>query len=230
MTEWRFLRGWSTGELKVRMQQLSAVKLNCEVPEEEMTGDRGWHHYYSESVIAREDADGACFGRARTALHDYRFSDPTIVTAHFDPATLLLTRRFLLEVKVLGLRYLCPTLVNQVRDESNACGFRYATLDGHIERGAEWFLLTRNPEGELRFRIEAWWMRGELPNWWSHLGFMMVSGHYQRRWHREAHRRMSLLARFGSVTSAHPVGIFSRRDRNVTFTYHPYQKKRTPPR
>ena len=75
---------------------------------------------------------------------------------------------------------------------------RYDTLVGHIERGIEWFTLTRSADGNLHFRIEAHWQRGELPNWWSRLGFALLARRYQRMWHRQAHRRLWLLAHFGT--------------------------------
>jgi uncharacterized protein (UPF0548 family) len=189
--------------------------------EEEMTAARGWNHYHSEAVVAREPEGDERFARARTAVANYQFSNPRIVTAHFDPAGPLLQRRILLEIQVLGLHYLCPALVNRVRDEAGVFGFRYDTLDGHIERGVEWFLLTKDAKGDIRFRIEARWQRGELPNWWSRLGFILLARRYQRRWHRQAHQRVSMLAHYG--TSRRP-----RRDATglthqgveVSFTYH----------
>lgn len=225
MAEWRMLRGWSSEELKVRLEALASARLNFDAIEEEMTGEKGWHHYHSEAVIAREPEGHACFDRARVALSNYQFSDGNIVVAHFDPAGPLLKRRILLEIKVFGLRYLCTALVNRVRDEPNAFGFRYDTLEGHIERGMEWFLLTKNELGEIRFRIEARWQRGELPNWWSGLGFIVLSGYYQRKWHRRAHSMMSLLAHYGSTKRPRrdATGL-THQGVDVTFTYHTKRK------
>jgi uncharacterized protein (UPF0548 family) len=225
MAEWRLLSGWSSEALKARVEQVAAKQLNFATAEEQMTGDRGWHHYHSEAVIANEPDGDSCFARARVALASYQFSDPSIVIAHFQPETPLLSRRILLEIKVLGLHYLCPAVVNKVRDERGVYGFRYDTLEGHIERGVEWFLLTKDEHGAIRFRIEARWQRGELPNWWSRAGFVLLAGPYQRRWHRQAHRRMSLLAHYGSTRRP-------RTDRSglthqgidVTFTYHTKRK------
>src|SRR6185503_9950024 len=136
---------------------------NFEGAEEELTGARGWHHWHSEAVIARDaDASDARFARARVALANYQFSDPGIVVAHFDPRGALLGRRIMLEIKVFGLHCLCAAVVTQVRDEGDVFGFRYDTLDWHIERGMEWFLLTRDEHGDIRFRIEARWQRGVL--------------------------------------------------------------------
>jgi uncharacterized protein (UPF0548 family) len=227
MAEWHLVSGWSSEALRLRLDALSGRQVNfTDVTEAEMNGQHGWHHYRSDAIISSgDDADGR-FARAKTALATYQFSDPAIVVAHFDPAAPLLLRRMLLEIKVWGLRYLCPTLVSQVRDEPDAFGFRYDTLEGHIERGVEWFLLTRAPNGDIGFRIEARWMRGEFPNWWSRLGFIVLSGYYQRRWHRHAHRRMSLLSYFGSPKRPRrDTAGLTHQGVDVTFTYLTKRKR-----
>jgi len=66
-------------------------------------------------------------------------------------------------------------------------------------------------------RTEARWKGGDLPNWWSALGFELLSGRYQRKWHREAHRRMSRLVHEGAAHLVAP-GI------DQPFTYHRYWK------
>jgi uncharacterized protein (UPF0548 family) len=221
MAEWRLFRGWSNAELRARLARLPDKPLNFQGVEADMTPDNGWHHYYSEAVVARAPDLDVRFERARVALANYTFSDPTIVTAHFDPAVPLLARRLLLEIDVLGIHYLCPAVVNKVRDERDVYGFRYDTLEGHIERGVEWFLLTRTPVGELRFHIEARWRRGHLPNWWSRIGFMLLAKPYQRRWHRMAHRRMSLLAHYGSTRPpAGDAAGLAHEGVDVKFTYY----------
>lgn len=221
MAEWRLLSGWSSDALRARLEQIRTRTRNFDAVEEEMTAEGGWHHYHSEAVIERDTVGDASFARARHALANYEFSDPRIVVAHFDPATPLLTRRVLLEIRIWGLRYLCPALVTHVRDEQNVYGFRYDTLEGHIERGVEWFLLAKDGAGNIHFRIEARWQRGQFPNWWSRLGFTVLSGHYQRRWHRQAHRRLSLLARYGSTRRPpRDAAGLTHQGIDVTFTYH----------
>jgi uncharacterized protein (UPF0548 family) len=221
MAEWRLFRGWSSDELRARVERLPALAINFEGVEEEMTGDQGWHHYYSEAVVAIEPDGDAMFDRARQAVATYQFSKPEIVVAHLDPSTPLLLRRLLLEIRVLGLHYLCPAIVSRVRDEPDVFGFRYDTLEGHLERGAEWFLLSRQPDGEIRFRIEARWQHGNFPNWWSRLGFILLASRYQQRWHREAHRRVSMLAHYGSLAPPpRDAAGLTHGGLNVVFTYH----------
>jgi uncharacterized protein (UPF0548 family) len=226
VAEWRLFRGWSNDELKLRLTTLATTPLNFDAVEEEMTDEAGWHHYHSDAIIAREPKGNDYFERARVALANYRFSDPGIVMAHFDPDTPLLLRRILLEIQVFGLHYLCPAMVNKVRDEANVYGFRYDTMEGHIERGVEWFLLTKNDAGDISFRIEARWRPGELPNWWSRIGFMLLARHYQHRWHRRAHRRLSLFAHYGSEAPPHgDAAGLTHQGVEVTFTYYSKKKK-----
>jgi uncharacterized protein (UPF0548 family) len=225
MAEWRLLRGWSAEELRARVEAIETAGRNFDAEEEQMTGETGWSHYSSDAVIARELEGTDRFERARVGLRHYQFSHPRIVMAHFDPDAPLLSRRMLLEIQVLGLHYLCPALVSRVRDEPSVYGFRYDTLVGHIESGMEWFLLTKDARGDIRFRIEARWRHGDFPNWWSRVGFMLLSGPYQRHWHREAHRRLSLLAHYGS-TSRPPrdrAGL-THQGVDVNFTYYTKRK------
>ncbi|HEY0713602.1 MAG TPA: DUF1990 family protein [Polyangia bacterium] len=164
-----------------------------------MTSAHGFNHYGSEAPIGREPAgppqkDGA-FERARALLENYEFSDPRIVVGHFDAAAPLLHRVMLLEIKILGLHFLCGVRVGAVRDHADGgrrvFAYRYDTLVGHVETGSEWFILTKElGTGEIRLAIRAAWRPGELPSWWMRLGFKWFSRHYQRAWHRLAYLRL----------------------------------------
>lgn len=198
MADWRFLRGWSEGELERGLEARRALPLNFD-PAAEKTPENGWRRYVAETVIAREgpgppEAAGA-FARAWEAITRYEFSDPRIVVGHFDPDEPLEGRTMLLELKALGFRFLAGTRVGATRRESGehetVAGYRYDTLRGHIESGWEWFLLVKShATGEVRFRIAAEWRPGDFPNAWSRLGFRLLGRRYQRRWARHAHQRL----------------------------------------
>jgi hypothetical protein len=138
MAEWRFMRGWSDRELLARLDHMRTLDRNFDP-----TVRDGWSAHRSVAVVARElpgaPAPSGAFERLCDAVANYEFSDPDIVTAHFDRDTPLEKRRLLLELKVLGLRYLCAAAVMRVRKEtdekSSWFGFRYDTLQAHIERG-----------------------------------------------------------------------------------------------
>lgn len=205
MAEWRFGRGWSEEALAARLRALDGLERNFD-PAEPKDASHGWRSHESETTVARERSgppvQGGAFERARAAVARYEFSDPRIVTVHLDPAAPLPGRRMLLELKVLGFRFLAGAVVGEVREESTDAetvfGYRYDTLRGHIERGWEWFLVTKShATGDVRFRIAAEWKPGDFPNHWSRIGFAVLGRNYQRRWLRRAHARLRRLLESG---------------------------------
>jgi len=202
MAEWRHLRGWSEAEIAPRLDAIVALPLNFR-DDGALTPADGWNVVKSHAVIAREDpgppsANGA-FSRVWRAVVDFEHSDPRIVIAHFHPATPLVRRHLLLELRALSLRFLCPARVAAVQAESDGAstrrGFTIETLAGHIERGRELFLLEKDHDtGDVRFRIEAAWREGDFPTLWSRVGFELIGRRYQRAWHRLAHLRLRRIA------------------------------------
>jgi uncharacterized membrane protein/uncharacterized protein (UPF0548 family) len=158
-----------------------------------LDGEAGprWRRQLNEQVVALESAGrpepGGAFQRAKSIIANYGFSDPRIVVGHFDENAPLEGRRILLEIKVLGLSFLCGVAVTQVfdsiDDHRSVFGFRYETLHPHLEAGYESFILTKDHRsGVIRFRIESLWKGGEFPNWWSRLGFRLLVRDYQSAW------------------------------------------------
>lgn len=203
MAEIRALRGWTRDELAERLAALADLPPSVPpIPLDQLDVDQGWRVEHSEAVVGRErpgsPAVDGLFERAKQALDAYAFSDPTIVEAHFDPASPLLGRRMLLELKVLGLHYLCGVDVVDVKDDehdhTSAFGFRYDTLAGHLERGGEWFVITKDhATGEIRLSITSRWRLGDMPNAWTRAGFRMLAPYYRALWLRRAHERLRAL-------------------------------------
>lgn len=195
MAVWRLGRGWSESELQKYLGLWSSRQVSFDESLGELDEGSGWTVDGTHSVIGQEPPgeplpDGH-FSRARQALINYDFSDPTIVVGHFDPDSDFVGRTMLLEIQVWGLHFLSGVRVHSVRDEvldeRTIFGFRYDALQGHIERGYEWFLLTKHHEtGEIDFRIEAHWQLGDFPNWWSKLGFKLLGEQNRERWRRRA--------------------------------------------
>lgn len=104
-------------------------------------------------------------------------------------------RDVLLEIKALGLHYLCGVRIAELRSEEgdgrSIFAFRVVTLEGHLERGTELFRLEKDhATGEVGFQIRAVWRRGQFPNWWSRAGFSAVGPVYRRAWRRLAVARL----------------------------------------
>lgn len=199
MAEWRYGSGWSEKELEARLEGLKGAATNFPWEGPESQAGTNWHRYYSESEVGAEKpgppAKGGAFEVAWEATRKYLFSDPGIVVGHFNPKDPLEGRNMLLEIKIFGLHYLCGVRVGAVRRVTNkketVYGFRYDTLEGHMEVGSEWFLLTKNHQtGKVIFRISASWRPGIFPNWWSRVGFNIFSRRYQLAWHRLAYLRL----------------------------------------
>jgi uncharacterized protein (UPF0548 family) len=169
-----------------------------------MTKEHGWTVDGDDAPIGTEPAgpplaDGL-YMRVKQAIINYEFSDPCIEVGHFDPLAPLEGRDMLLEIKVWGFRFLNGVRVQRVRDTSDqhrtSFGYRYDTLEGHIEQGFEWFVLSKNHEtGQVTFRIEAHWRLGEFPTWWSRVGFLLIGERYRKTWRRRAVTRLRQLAR-----------------------------------
>jgi uncharacterized protein (UPF0548 family) len=190
--------------------------VNFTEPFETLTREGGWILDGASASIGREPpgppVEHGHFARARQALIQYDFSDPRIVTGHFDARAPLLARDMLLEIKVFGvLRFLGGVRVQEVIDETSEAesvfGFRYETLEGHIERGGEWFRIRKDhASGALEASIEARWRRGTFPTWWSHLGFLMIGNTFRRVWRRLAILRLRRLARQPAIRIVVPPG------------------------
>lgn len=234
MAEWRLGRGWSDAELLERLARARDLPHNFSEDPEEMTVERGWNHYFSEAVVGREAAgtpvsDGP-FEKGRVAVTQYVFSDPTIVVGHFDPRVPLLHRPMLLELRALRhVRFLVGVRVGAVRDEQrddrSVFGWRYDTLEGHIEMGSEWFLLTKDHvTGKISFRIEADWLPGQFPNWWSRVGFMYMGPSYQKKWHRRAHGRLHDLMRAPDPAAGTDRGHLAHTGPEMIFQRFPGQR------
>lgn len=203
MAEYRLFRGWSKKELEKKLSLLPLRDRNFNNPIPQMTTEEGWNQYASETVIAKGLASksGGLFERACTAISNYEFSDPQIVTAHFNSRSPLRNRPMVLQMRAFKIfYYLAGVVVGNVyseqKSDQNIFGFRYDTLEGHIERGVERFLLINDYKtGNLSFRIEAHWKPGQFPNWWSRLGFSFAGPYYQKLWHNQAHLRMTKILR-----------------------------------
>jgi uncharacterized protein (UPF0548 family) len=215
---WRLGRGWTEAELRAYLDDLKGRTVNFDIPPAQMTPANGWIVDGAEAVPIGREAPGppepdGHYERAKQAIQNYDFSDPTILVGHFDPKLPFVGRDMLLEMKVLGFRFLSGCRVHSVREESDegatTFGFRYDTLEGHIERGFEWFLLVKEHEtGLIHFTIEAHWKLGDFPNWWSAVGFKVIGERYRALWRRRAPERLRRLAH--QPAAAKPVATGGR--------------------
>lgn len=143
-------------------------------------------------------------GSWRTACQlvaDYDFCPPEILRAAFHPTEPLLGRNMLLEGRFSALRLYVPVRVTDVIDERRApdlrvWGFRYATLDGHLERGDLTYEVTKHERsGHVEFAVSAQSQRAPTLGAVLSLGWAVFGRRRQLLFYRRCGERMQELTR-----------------------------------
>jgi uncharacterized protein (UPF0548 family) len=170
---------------------------------EQFTPERGWHlDDRSEPLPAEPPGPPLPSGSweiARRLMRGYKFADPSIVRAFYDPDAPLEGRDMLLELRFLGLRFPAGVRVGRVYDETREVagrelrvwGWSYRTLEGHLEQGEmHWEVRKWLDSGEVEFRIHAHSRRAEIDNPLVRMGFRLFGRREQLHFIRGTCERM----------------------------------------
>jgi Domain of unknown function (DUF1990) len=190
-----------------RLEALGKLKLNLDLDRrEEFTEQNGWRldHYEADlpDETPGEPLENASFKMAQAVLRDYRFPPPDLITGIFVPDTPLEKRVMLLRARFLIFTFYFGVRINGVTDElrqteigqERVWGYRYATLEGHFERGQIEFLIAKNLlTGTVEFRIAAFSQTGTIRNPFYRLGFSLFGRGLQRRFAQQSLKRMQQL-------------------------------------
>jgi Domain of unknown function (DUF1990) len=195
MSDWR--------KYKDRLEWFSQRALNFDLERrEEYTASQGWNIDQYEADLPPEKPGeplhNGSFSAAVTVLREYRFPPPDLITGIFVPDTPLEQRVMLLRARFLGFTFEFGVKINGVIDDTQGderrWGYRYATLEGHFERGQIEFLIIKNLKtGAMKFKISAFSQTGTIQNPFYRLGFWLFGRRLQRRFARESLRRMQVL-------------------------------------
>ncbi len=190
---------------QARLEALGKLALNVDLERrEEFTAANGWHLDAYEADLPSEPAgeplERGAFNAARDVLREYRFPPPDLITGIFVPDTPLEQRVMLLKARFLIFTFYFGVRVNAVIDElrpqtqERVWGYRYATLEGHFERGQIEFLIVKHlPTGGVQFRISAFSKTGVIRNPFYKIGFALFGRRLQMRFSRDSLKRMQLL-------------------------------------
>ncbi len=207
---------------KARLESLEKLGLNLDLERrKDFTAANGWNldHYEAElpSESPGEPLDGGSFRAAQTVLLDYKFPPPNLITGIFLPDQPLEKRVMLLRAHFLGFTFYFGVKVCGVSDELRAgkngqervWGYRYATLEGHFERGQIEFLIVKNLiSGGVQFKIDAFSQTGLIRNLIYRVGFSLFGRRLQRRFARQSMLRMQTLVaqalKSGQVVGSSP--------------------------
>ena len=192
---------------ETRLRALEGLPFNVELQRQEsFTAPDGWHLDASEVALPAEQpgepADFGSFRAAQEVLRDYRFPPPNLITGIFLPdaplsgRVMLLRARFLFLTFWFGVRV--TAVIDAVRgsgdDAERVWGYRYATLDGHFERGEIEFVIAKKlSTGAVRFKISSFSQTAKITNIFMRIGFALFGRRLQQRFARESLTRMQLL-------------------------------------
>jgi hypothetical protein len=192
---------------QARLEALGKLKLNLDLDRrEEFTEQNGWRldHYEADlpDETPGEPLENGSFKIAQAVLRDYRFPPPDLITGIFVPDTPLEKRVMLLRARFLVFTFYFGVRISDVTDElrqteigqERVWGYRYATLEGHFERGQIEFQIAKNlMSGKVEFRIAAFSQTGTIRNPFYRLGFSLFGRGLQRRFAQQSLKRMQQL-------------------------------------
>jgi hypothetical protein len=194
---------------KTQLERLETLGYNLDLERTaEYTRSNGWNVDEYEAELPPESPGeplpGGSFEAAKAVMREYRFPPPDLITGVFVPDQPLEKRVMLLRGRFLGFTFWFGVRVRGVTDEvrdregsrEQVWGYRYATLEGHFERGEIEFLVAKNlGTGAVAFRIHAFSRTGIIRNPLYWLGFRLFGRGLQKRFANESMRRMQKLVK-----------------------------------
>ena len=189
----------------------------------------GWHVDDRCQTLPSEapgdPAPNGSWAIARRLIQGYEFADPSLVRAHYDPATPLQGRTMLLELRALnlvsvhvGVRVVSVYDEIRCRDGGDArvFGWAYRTLEGHVEMGQmDWQVWKWRATGEVQFRVRAVSRPAAIANPFIRLGFWLLGGRERAVFLNSTDTRMASLTEL-ALAPERPVDAMRAASRQLT--------------
>lgn len=212
------------------LDELAGLRINYDParsPEHGAEAVEGhWHVDSGSTVIGREGPGaperGGAWETACRLVSEYEFADARILRGVYRRDSELRGRNMLLEARFFGLRFYLGVRVTEVIDEERdggegperVWGWRYQTLNGHLEQGELSYEVIKNlTTGLVTFRVGGYSRPAPIRNPVIRWGFLLFGRWTQQRFYRNVQARMADLvraARRGSplpAPEARPDGI-----------------------
>lgn len=195
---------------RAQIEKLAALEYNYDAKIYLQSKDRqGWSIDRYRTILAKEPPGEPVpegpYSVAKEAINLYRFPDPRLIRAVFDPAGELAGRNMLMFARFLGLEFRFGVRVTAVTDEVRRTergenirvwGYAYRTLRGHFEVGEIRFLIDKNlATGEVGFEIDAYSKADRIPNFFYRAGFKVFGRSLQKYFARSSMQRLQRLAK-----------------------------------
>lgn len=143
---------------------------------------KGYDHDRNKCLLGKGEA---VFEKAKQAI-DQWVMFPAPWTKIYPNTPAQLNKEVVVLFHLFGLWWFNSSRIVYTIDEPNRYGFAYGTLTQHVEKGEEIFLVEKDEEGNVWYRLEAF----SQPNrWYVKLGKPLARMH-QRRFARESKAAM----------------------------------------
>ncbi len=198
---------WKSYQEQIR--QISALEYNYDDKVYHESKDKkGWNIDRYQAHLAVEGpgeplAKGP-FNAAKEVINLYKFPDPQLIQAVFDPSGELNGRSMLMFGYFMGLKFSFGVRVTKVIDEIRqnqtkqnvrVWGYSYRTLKGHFEVGEIKFELLKNlTTGEIDFEINAYSKPDRIPNFFYRVGFKIFGRSLQKYFATSSIERLQEIA------------------------------------
>jgi uncharacterized protein (UPF0548 family) len=170
-----------------------------------------WHvddrHQALVAEAPGEPVDDGSFAIARKLISGYKFADPSLVRAFYDPELPLAGRDMLLQLRTLKLlRIYVGVRVGDVYEEERQVdgrplrvfGWYYRTLRGHVEQGQmNWEVQKWLDSGEVAFHVHSVSRPAKDRNLIIRVGFRLLRGRERALFLDSTNRRMREFTELG---------------------------------
>jgi len=200
-------QNWET--YKARLSALDSLDYNYDEKIYHAAKDKsGWNIDHYRAQLASE-APGAPvpegpFENVKKAIQLYKFPDPNLIRAVFEPAKELSGRNMLLIAKFAGLTFYfgvrVVAVIDEVRknkdgDNLQVWGYSYRTLKGHFEIGEIRFEVSKNIKtGLVSVEISAYSKPDRIQNPFYRASFRVFSRPLQKYFANSSIHRLQEIA------------------------------------
>jgi uncharacterized protein (UPF0548 family) len=201
-----------SAHMQRRLDEFSGTPVNYDVDALDLEHPpAGWHVDDRRQPLPAEPpgqpvSEGS-FELACRLIRSYKFADPSMVRAFYDPKAPLAGRTMVLELRALGLFSVhVGVRVGDVYDETRSIhgrearvfGWAYRTLEGHVEMGQmNWEVWKWLDTGEVDFHVHSVSRPASISNPVIRIGFWLLRGHERALFLDSTSRRMKAFTELG---------------------------------
>ncbi len=207
----------SWNQYQDQIQSLAKLDYNYDEKVYHASKDKqGWNLDKYQATLSKEPpgepiAKGP-FNAVKEVIILYKFSDPRLIRAVFDPNQDLAGRNMLLLAKFLGFHFTfgvrITSVIDEVRkndkgDSIRLWGYSYRTLTGHFELGEIWFQVEKNLNtGEINFEVTSYSKADRIPNFFYRIGFKIFGRWLQKYFVKSSIKNLQRVAAASAQSQA----------------------------